>query len=214
MPTIFYMPKPQQHPEPTFQPVGDPFAGINMVLFDMDDTLLVQNEQRPVNGIERALDKLSALGTITHCAVITNQDGVSVRLEMQSNPNASPEKYQKYPTLIQAQLRVAGAQTLLKNHLRIDPSSYISYAYYNTKRGEWASLPSIAYDQFGQLLDEWSQSWRKPNSGMLLQAMIDAGVSGKTTVMVGDRDEDSLAANGAGTHFLHVNEFILWGQNE
>lgn len=187
------------------------FHNIHLAIFDMDDTLLKQNEQIPVNGVEHALDNLALLGTLTSCAIATNQGGVSVRIDMQERQHLAPEKYQNYPTMVQAQLRVAGAQTLLQKHLHIEPSSYISYAFQNSKNGRWTDLPSIAYDQFGQVLPEWQQSWRKPNAGMLLQAMEDDHVSPEQTLMIGDREEDSLAAERAGVRFLHINDFIAWG---
>lgn len=49
---------------------------------------------------------------------------------------------------------------------------------------------------------------RKPNPGMLLEAMRDFNVSPDETLMVGDRPEDEQAARNAGVQFCHADTFF------
>lgn len=49
---------------------------------------------------------------------------------------------------------------------------------------------------------------RKPNPGMLLQAMDEAGMKPDDTIFVGDRDSDREAAANAGVRFYWAEEFF------
>jgi HAD superfamily hydrolase (TIGR01662 family) len=50
---------------------------------------------------------------------------------------------------------------------------------------------------------------RKPNPGMLMELMEFFGSSPNETIMVGDRDEDELAALAAGCRFVHRDVFFM-----
>lgn len=49
---------------------------------------------------------------------------------------------------------------------------------------------------------------RKPNPGMLLQALEDASVSPAQAFFVGDMDTDQQAAENAGIHFFWADQFF------
>jgi len=49
---------------------------------------------------------------------------------------------------------------------------------------------------------------RKPNPGMLLQAMEEAGIAPEDTIFVGDRDSDQEAAENAGVRFYWAEEYF------
>lgn len=49
---------------------------------------------------------------------------------------------------------------------------------------------------------------RKPNGGMLKEAMELAGVSAEETLMVGDRPEDEAAARAVGCAFMWAEDFF------
>ena len=49
---------------------------------------------------------------------------------------------------------------------------------------------------------------RKPNPGMLLEAMADAGADAGETIFVGDMDSDREAAENAGVRFFWAGEFF------
>lgn len=48
--------------------------------------------------------------------------------------------------------------------------------------------------------------WRKPNPGMLLQAMADHGVDRARSVLLGDRESDLAAAAAAGVRGFYAGE--------
>ena len=79
---------------------------------------------------------------------------------------------------------------------------YVCYAYEN-KQGKVGPVPE---GQQGKPI--WSITNRKPQPGMLIRAMNDAGALPKHTVMVGDRDDDAMAAQRAGCGFIHADEFF------
>ena len=49
---------------------------------------------------------------------------------------------------------------------------------------------------------------RKPNPGMLLQAMEETGTAPEDTIFVGDRDSDQEAAENAGVRFYWAEEYF------
>lgn len=49
---------------------------------------------------------------------------------------------------------------------------------------------------------------RKPGPGMLLEAMSDFGVSKRSTLYVGDMEDDKLAAKNAGCDFVWASAFF------
>lgn len=49
---------------------------------------------------------------------------------------------------------------------------------------------------------------RKPNPGMLLQAMEETGMTPEDTIFVGDRDSDQEAAENAGVRFYWAEEYF------
>lgn len=67
------------------------------------------------------------------------------------------------------------------------------------------SVQTVATSAFRDL---GIRSFRKPARGMLTLAMFRYGASKQTTGMVGDRDEDRLAAIDAGVHFMP--ETVWW----
>ena len=49
---------------------------------------------------------------------------------------------------------------------------------------------------------------RKPNPGMLLEAMQDAGIPPEESIYVGDKDTDQQAAENAGMRFYWAKDFF------
>jgi histidinol phosphatase-like enzyme len=100
---------------------------------------------------------------------------------------------------------------------------YTCYAY-QSKKGNWGPTPNRATNAeaaawayndkdpqwvgWGDDDPMWSQAWRKPNAGMLLQAMADAGVSADDTIFVGNSDEDKAAAAAAGITYIEAKEYF------
>lgn len=129
-------------------------------------------------------------------ALATNQGGVANRHWMEQGGWGDPDKF---PT----QGEVEGRLAQLAKMLGIDPQLiYVCFAY-KSKSGKWAPTPEWATSD-----PRWSHDWRKPEAGMLLQAIQDAGVRPEEALMVGDRDEDELAARRAGCGFVSAEEFF------
>lgn len=85
---------------------------------------------------------------------------------------------------------------------RLGATPYMSFAY-QSKKGHWSPTPEGAEGD-----PRWSQAWRKPQPGMLLQAMRDAGVTAENTLMVGNSDSDADAAAAAGIAYQTMDEFF------
>lgn len=60
----------------------------------------------------------------------------------------------------------------------------------------------------GAIPAEWTQDWRKPNPGMLNQAIMDAQVYSNDVLFIGDRDTDEKAAQAAGCDFIYIQSII------
>lgn len=60
--------------------------------------------------------------------------------------------------------------------------------------------------------DQWKSKgihpFRKPRGGMLVRAMVRAGVEPQHTLMVGDRPEDAQAAYNVGCDFMWAHDFF------
>jgi len=93
-----------------------------------------------------------------------------------------------------------------RKQIPLPASLYIAYAYQTKKTRQWAPVP-IEYA--GQ--PAWSRAWRKPNGGMIQQAMVEHDVTNPQRVLfVGDREEDQGAAMAVGTGFSLAHYF--WAQ--
>jgi len=103
----------------------------------------------------------------------------------------------KYPTTSEVNDRLT--------HLFVtrQPLAFICYRYQSQKSGKWCPIPKGC-----EMLDEWSEAWRKPAPGMLLAAMATCGCDPENTLMVGDSEEDQQAAANAGCTFQWAWEFF------
>jgi HAD superfamily hydrolase (TIGR01662 family) len=130
-------------------------------------------------------------------AIATNQGGVGMRYWMEAGGFGNPEKF---PTAQE----IEGRLRKILIELGIDPSIpvYASYRY-QTREGEWTPIPREEADN-----PRWNSNWRKPQSGMLVQAMADAGVHPEETLFIGDSAEDQEAAQSAGCLFLWAEDFF------
>lgn len=173
-----------------------------LMVFDVDGTIANRSEDRLLPEAEDFFDLLrqwSAVADLPKLALATNQGGVALRLWMEDGGWGEPEKY---PSLeaVQARLRTIQQQIPLPTIL------YTAYAYQTQKTKEWAPVPIQFVGQ-----PEWSRAWRKPNGGMIKQAMLDCGVEYPQKVLfVGDRPEDREAAVAAGVDFIWAKQF--WAQ--
>ena len=160
----------------------------------------------------------------TYFAIATNQGGVGLRHWMEQGGFGDPESL---PTQAEIEQRIEGARLLIEQVTGRPCKSYVCYRYQSKSSGKWSPIPPGRENE-----PQWSVEWRKPDSGMLLQAMRDAGIdtdawmselagdrlqyrlsSGKWRVrMIGDSAEDEAAAVAAHIDFTHAHEhFPLLG---
>lgn len=171
---------------------------MTLYIFDVEDTLADGRADvlRPevvdyfTNHFDWDNDKM---------AFATNQGGVGLRHWMEvgkfGDIGELPTQGEVLDRLIKLRDQIVGLEETLC-------PIYVSYAYQSKTTGKWAPTPK--YND----MNEWSSAWRKPSPGMLLHAMAEANVAPADTVMVGDRDEDRLAAEAAGVRFILSKEFF------
>jgi HAD superfamily hydrolase (TIGR01662 family) len=170
-----------------------------LIIFDADGTLAERDTGELLPGVRAYFRKFARLGpdARSQIAIATNQGGVGMRHQMESGGWGEPAKY---PT--QEQIEKAYPQRMRNLLEEIPHRLYIAYAFQD-RRGRWSPVPP------GQEQNpRWGREWRKPSPGMLLQAMADAEVPPAETLMVGDREDDRLAAQRAGCHFQWAADFF------
>lgn len=83
------------------------------------------------------------------------------------------------------------------------------------RTARWFSIPMEAvfacYTHSTASIEQYrneNDERRKPNAGMLIEAMQAYHVSASETLYVGDRDEDEQAAKNAGCSFVWAKDFF------
>lgn len=165
-----------------------------LIIFDADGTLCDRDSRAFLPGVETYLNRLRHEHDRPAVAIATNQGGVGCRVGF--GGFGHPERY---PTEASA---LADYRALARH---VGARLYVCFAY-QAKSGEWSVAPPNALAP-----EYWRRDWRKPAPGMLLQAMRDARVSPRATLMVGDRDEDKRAAAAASCAFRWAADFFQGG---
>jgi HAD superfamily hydrolase (TIGR01662 family) len=165
-----------------------------LIIFDVDGTLAEMYSTRLLPGV---LDWFKKRPAAVDVAIATNQGGVGLRYWMETENFGKPSAY---PTAEATQVRLR--QLIKKLDLRWE-NVYIAYAYRQKKSGKLGPIPP----QFSHS-PYWRHDWRKPEAGMLKQAIADYGVTPDQTLMVGDSEDDKAAAQAAGCPFLWAKDFF------
>lgn len=171
----------------------------DLLIFDVDGTLAetyTLNLRPHVRDFFRLLLRGGCVQP-PRVAIATNQGGVGMRYWMETGGFGKPEKY---PTQEQVERRLRALVAALGGDSSIPV--YVAYGY-RTRAGHLAPVPPEAQQD-----PHWSAGWRKPEPGMLLQAMADAGASPQETIYVGDSPEDQAAAQAAGCRFAWAADFF------
>lgn len=176
-----------------------------LYIFDADGTLVEPWSIELLPGVEDWFRSIGALDSINRpaIAIASNQGGVGCRYWMETGNWGDPEQF---PTEEQADTMYRDLGTSLGRLARTGIAVYTAFAY-QSKKGNWGPTPPNT-----RYINSWSQDWRKPSSGMLLQAMtLFSGwiSSPRDVLMVGDSEEDRLAAKAAGTEFMLADEFFV-----
>jgi HAD superfamily hydrolase (TIGR01662 family) len=162
-----------------------------LIIFDVDGTLADRETSAVLPGVSQWFKQ----NPQQIVALATNQGGVGLRYWMERDGFGEPEAY---PT----EEAVTDHLNRVKQALGIDAPTYVCYAY-QAKSGLWAPTPT------GMETDpRWRQDWRKPAPGMLLAAIEAVGCTASEALMVGDSEEDKLAAEAAGCAFEWSHVFF------
>jgi HAD superfamily hydrolase (TIGR01662 family) len=171
----------------------------DLLIFDVDGTLAEKYVLDLLPGVKDFFRLLyhSGCQDVPGLAIATNQGGVGMRRWLKQRGS---RKYEKYPTEDEIEKRMA--ELLVGLGAPADIPIYVSYRYL-TKEGSWVPVPD---EKSGS--PRWQSSWRKPNPGMLEQAMKDAGTAAHRTLFVGDSPDDQGAARAAGCAFAWAGSFF------
>ncbi|MDX1663899.1 MAG: HAD hydrolase-like protein [Candidatus Promineifilaceae bacterium] len=171
-----------------------------LLLCDLDGTLAVKWKPDLLPGRQEEIARIDR-----PVAIVTNQGGVHVRWAWENR--GEPERVRNYPTIEEIQERVIAVSQAVPQVRRAYVALYVGHTGYE--------LPDPADDVILTLPNgvhfhaSWSREWRKPNPGMLQQALHDFDVATEDALMLGDSDDDKNAAARVGVPFIRVSD-DLW----
>jgi len=172
-----------------------------LLIFDLDGTLAEFQTGKILPNVQSFFDKTDL--SKHKLALASNQGGVGLHYWMKSERFGNPDNY---PTVEQIDSHIGNILAELGHEWLI----YVSYAYQSRKSQRWSPIP-IGVTQYKE---RWSIHWCKPNAGMLLQAMNDTGIPASKTLMIGDWEEDRIAAERALVDFVQADVFFTNGEND
>jgi HAD superfamily hydrolase (TIGR01662 family) len=174
-------------------------ARIELVIFDVDGTLAGAYTLDLLPGVRDFFRLVyhSGCKAVPRLAIATNQGGVGMRYMLHRRGSGS---FDKYPTGQEIEQRLK--ELLADLGAVAEVPIYVSYTY-QTSQGKWTPIPPEEMEN-----PRWHRQWRKPQPGMLLQAMLDAGVTRRQTLFVGDSPDDLGAAQAAGCRFTWAGDFF------
>lgn len=171
-----------------------PIPKAKLYLFDLDGTL---SEFKTGAILENVKETIAQLPSDAKAAICHNSGGVGLRYWQEYEDFGNP---QKYPTEQQSRQHVKNVLA----ELAVEWPVYFAFAFQSTK-GNWSPTPPA--DETEDLRC-WNKDWRKPQAGMLLQALSDFGIAAQDALMVGDWNEDSMAAAKIDVPFIWAHEFF------
>lgn len=171
-----------------------------LIIFDMDSTLASRDAGDLLSGVAEYFADLT-VDTAPKFALATNQGGVGLRYWMEKDQFGEPKKFPDEPQ-IREHIEKVMNNVYSASKWHVSFNIQVCFAYRN-KRGKISPTPP----EF-EHLHEWNISNRKPNPGMLLDAMSFYDIDADNTLMVGDRPEDKRAAENAGCAFMWAWDFF------
>jgi len=176
----------------------------DLIIFDLDGTLADRDTSQLLPGVrswfQHARPSLSAVVVLA-----SNQGGVGLRYWMESQGFGEPEKY---PTAKGVEARLLSVMEQLEFNGRGIDDACMAFAYQSKASGKWAPTPDIYQAEFHSVYGRWDATFRKPAPGMLLDFMREYRANAGHTLMVGNSEEDHLAAAAAGCKFVEANAFF------
>lgn len=188
----------------------------SLIIFDLDGTLA---ERDSGNLLPRVSAWFNQNGEKFDFAIATNQGGVGLRYWMEQDGFGEPEKYPTEDAIWKRIHQVLGqlhdatfheqeTRPSAANVKALKLQTYVCFAY-QSRKGIWSPTPPDEL-RFNETMhaNYWRQDWRKPQPGMLLEAMGYSGWEQSKTLMVGDSPEDQQAAQNAGCDFRWAWDFF------
>lgn len=174
--------------------VGDKIAvretGKKLYCFDIDGTLTDRDSTTFYTEAEEWLRENSDVNV----ALCTNQGGPACH-------DAGWGFSDKFPSLNDVRNRLEGISDQVETLIGKKPDMFVAYGYKIKSNGQ-VIYPHDLPEHLK------ADHWRKPEPGMILAAVAVSGVTLAETVMIGDRDEDRLAAEAAGVDFVWADDFF------
>jgi HAD superfamily hydrolase (TIGR01662 family) len=172
---------------------------VDLIILDVDGTLAETYTLNLLPNVQNFFRLVFQSGCPERpkVAIATNQGGVGMRHWMETGGFGKPENF---PTRQSVEERLKELVAALGGNASIPV--YVSYRF-RTKEGRWTPAPKAEAED-----PRWQKEWRKPNPGMLLQAIKDAGTEPQRTLFVGDSPDDQDAARAAGCAFEWAAEFF------
>lgn len=172
-----------------------------LLCIDIDGTIVESNTSSVI--LPHFADFLRQLvpGRIK-IALVTNQGAVGLRHWMTTGKFGDPSSL---PTQDQVEERIMSIFEKLKSLWTGELTVFMSFRY-QSKSGRWAPVPLQFKDD-----PRWQQEWRKPNGGMIREAMKWAKLGpfqGAKVMMIGDMDSDECAAKSANVRFQRAPNFF------
>lgn len=170
-----------------------------LLLCAIDGALVETGTTNPLPGVRERLRALRAQGVAV--AVVTNQGGVGCRYAHEQRGDR--RQAARYPTLDDVRARLAAVAAEL-------PITHIYMCLHHGRRG-WPipeDLSIAETDSPAPMRWSWRLAWRKPQPGMLMQALQDLGIGADDALMVGNRSEDQEAAGTMEVEFRWGNDFF------
>lgn len=173
---------------------------VDLFIFDVDGTLCDRDARALRPGTFTKLAIMANTYPNAQFAIASNQGGVGLRRWMEMGDFGAPELY---PTQDEVEERLIDIARHVEIATRRRCRTYVSFAYI-TRAGKLAPKPP----DVDETDERWFYAFRKPNTGMIEAAIRDAGVADGNILMIGDRQEDHDAAQGAGISFAWAAIFF------
>ncbi len=181
----------------------------DLIIFDLDGTLADRDTGELLPGVrdwfQHVRPRIESGGI--KVVIASNQGGVGLRYWMESEGFGEPGKY---PTARDAEDRLLYVMRQCGTPLIDDAwlDACLAFAYQSKTSGKWAPTPDIYQDEYLSVYGRWDATFRKPSPGMLLDFMREYRSAPYRTLMVGDSEEDMLAASAAGCKFVEASNFF------
>lgn len=186
---------------------GQHIQSIDNIILDVDGTLVKKWTSEFIPGVEARLAELKMHEKRLFLA--TNQGGPAHRDWYTMQGEKGKQQASIYPTLLTTLLRLEAImkQTAAERcYIALHPGvPAIEQALFKGNEHKLTSITTLREDQ---IKISYDPAWRKPQGGMLLALIQDAGLDPATSIYVGDQQIDFDAAHNAGIWWYDSEYFF------